>query len=697
VTVYKYFNRDISWLSFNHRVLEEAKDPAQPLYERIKFLAIYSNNLEEFYQVRVSYYRQLLKNAELIPSKIEEVKPANILHQISEIVSEYQLEFNEIFDNQIIPELSSYGINLLDKNSTLTEDQEKEVKEIFMTEILSVLQPVLLLKKRIRPFLKTGQGYIVMEMVVKESENVSESKPRVRYGLVKVPTDHNISRFIELQPSNGKHYIMFLEDVIMRHANKIFTGYTVEDWYSIKLTRDADFEYDEYDDEEELISAIGKISSTRTLGKPNRFLYDRKMPHKLLSYLMQTFKIGNDILIQGDSYHNFRDFFNFPNPLSPLLENEKLIPLRIPELDSYKWMSEAIDKKDYLLSVPYQSYDYFLKFLEQAAQDDSVVEIKATQYRVADRSAVVNALMNAAENGKKVTVFVELKARFDEEANLRYAAEMTKAGIHIIYSIPGLKVHSKIALIIRDKKKLPHSKDQAYMGTGNFNEKTARIYSDHGLFTSRSGIISDLKKMFLYLEEQVQNMRFEHILVPNFNLINRFGQLIGHEIENVKQGKKGYILLKMNGLQDPHMVDMLYRASEAGVKIDLIIRGICILKPGKKYSKNIRIIRIIDRFLEHSRAYIFHNNGQPTVLLGSADWMKRNLNARVECVFPVYDVVLKKELIDILKIQLSDNVKACEIGSGGENIHIQNDLPKVQAQLAIYEYLRNKYTKSVTE
>jgi len=310
---------------------------------------------------------------------------------------------------------------------------------------------------------------------------------------------------------------------------------------------------------------------------------------------------------------------------------------------------------------------------------------------------VVNALMNAAENGKKVTVFVELKARFDEEANLRYAAEMTKAGIHIIYSIPGLKVHSKIALIIRDKKKLPHSKDQAYMGTGNFNEKTARIYSDHGLFTSRSGIISDLKKMFLYLEEQVQNMRFEHILVPNFNLINRFGQLIGHEIENVKQGKKGYILLKMNGLQDPHMVDMLYRASEAGVKIDLIIRGICILKPGKKYSKNIRIFRIIDRFLEHSRAYIFHNNGQPTVLLGSADWMKRNLNARVECVFPVYDVVLKKELIDILKIQLSDNVKACEIGSGGENIHIQNDLPKVQAQLAIYEYLRNKYTKSVTE
>jgi len=695
VTVYKYFNRDISWLSFNHRVLDEAKDPSVPLYERIRFLAIYSNNLEEFFQVRVSYYRQLLKNADLIPAKIEEVKPANILHQINELVSEYQLEFNDIFDNQIIPELSKYGINLLDRNSLLTPEQEKEVKEIFMTEILSILQPVLLLKKRIRPFLKTGQSYIVLEMVVKESENDTKSKARMRYGMIKVPTDHNISRFIELKPSNGNHYLMFLEDVIMRHVNKIFPGYTVEEWYSIKLTRDADFEYDEFD-EEELINAIGKISSSRTLGKPNRFLYDRKMSHKFLNYVLQTFKVGNDILIQGDSYHNFRDFFNFPNPLSPQLENEKLMPLRIPQLDSYQWMSEAINKKDFLLSVPYQSYDYFLRFLEQAAQDDSVSEIKATQYRVADRSAVVNALMNAAENGKKVTVFVELKARFDEEANLQYAAEMTKAGIHIIYSIPGLKVHAKLALVIRDKKKYPGSRDQAYLGTGNFNEKTARIYSDHGLFTSHPEIISDLKKMFFFLEEQEEEeIHFKHILVPNFNLIPRFGQLINREIENVKQGKKGYILLKMNGLQDAHMVDMLYRASEAGVKIDLIIRGVCILKPGKKYSKNIRVIRIIDRFLEHSRVYVFHNNGQPTVLLGSADWMKRNLNVRIECVFPVFDASIKKEIIDMLKIQLSDNVKACEIGSGGENTRIENDQPKIQAQLAIYDYLKNKYTKPV--
>ncbi len=692
MTVYKYFNRDLSWLSFNYRVLEEAKDSSLPLYERIKFLAIYSNNLEEFYQVRVSYYRQLLRNADLIPQKIELVQPAKILHEINETVDKYQLEFHHLFDNEIIPELQKNGIFLLDKNSELSGQHQIEIQNIFTTEILSVLQPVLLLKKRIRPFLKTGHVYIVMEMVVKDSETKPSGKQRVRYGLIKLPTDHNISRFVELSPLNGNNYIMFLEDVIMKHANKIFPGYTVKEWYSIKLTRDADLEYDEYE-EDDLIDAIERISSSRNLGKPNRFLFDRKMPHKFLNYMMQTFKIDNDILVHGGVYHNFRDFFSFPNPISPLLENEKLTPLRIPELDNVKSLSKAINKKDFLLNVPFQTYDYFLRFLEQAAHDDSVVEIKATQYRVAERSAVVNALMNAAENGKKVTVFVELKARFDEEANLQYAAEMKKAGIRIFYSIPGVKVHAKVALVIRDKKNYPGSKDQTYIATGNFNEKTARLYCDQGLFTSHNGIIRDLKKMFHFLEEQDQTVKFKHLLVPNFNLIHKFGQLINREIENVKLGKKGYIVLKMNGLQDNHMIDMLYRASEAGVKIDLIIRGICTLKTGKKYSKNIRVIRIIDRFLEHSRVYAFSNNGNPLVFLGSADWMKRNLYARLECVFPIYDREIKNEILDVLRIQLADNIKACEISPDMENIRIQNDNPKVRSQLSTYEYFKNKYPK----
>lgn len=689
---YKFFNRDLSWLSFNYRVLEEAKDPNVPIFERIKFLAIYSNNLEEFYQVRVSYYRQLLKNAQFMPGKIEEVKPAKIIHQINETVSKYQLEFHRIFDDEIVPELEKNNIILLNKNSKLTPEQEEEVNEIFTFSILSLLQPVLLVKKRIRPFLKTGQVYIIIEMIIKEHANENTKSQQKRYGLIKLPTDHNVSRFIELSPSNGNHFIMFLEDVIMKHITKLFPGYVVEEWYTIKLTRDADFEYDEYE-EEELIDAIKNLSSSRTLGKPNRFLYDRQMPYHIIKYMKDTFRLDNDIVVPGGSYHNFRDFFSFPNPLSPNFENEKLAPLRIPALEEHGLIKDAIKTNDHLITVPYQSYDYFLRFLEQAAIDDSVREIKATQYRVAERSAVVNALMNAAENGKKVTVFVELKARFDEEMNLRYAAEMTKAGIRIFYSIPGLKVHAKVAMVLHDKEKYPEAIDQAYIGTGNFNEKTARLYSDHGLFTANDGIISDLKAMFNYLENQDEKIKFKHLLVPGFNLISKFGKLINNEIQNAKKGQKAHIILKMNGLQDPHMVNMLYRASEAGVKIDLIVRGICILKTGKRYSKNIRVIRIVDRFLEHARVFVFHNQGNPKVYIGSADWMKRNLYRRIECVCPVYDANLKNELIDILNIQLSDNVKASEIGSKMENIRVSNKHEKVQSQIATYNYLKEKYKR----
>lgn len=691
---YKYHNRDLSWLSFNYRVLQEAKDKTLPLYERIKFLAIYSNNLEEFYQVRVSYYRQLLKNATLIPGKINEVDPERILSQINKTVAEYQLEFHQIFDDEIVPELEDNNIILLGRNSILSPEQAIEVKEIFMTEILSTLQPVLLAKKRIRPFLKTGQVYIILEMVIKSLDTNPEMKHRKRYGLLKLPTDHDIVRFIELTPAKGKHYIMFLEDVIMLHVNKLFPGYIVKEWYTIKVTRDADLDFDEYE-EDELIDAVKKISSSRKLGEPNRFLYDRHIPQRILKYLGDSFRVESDIMVKGGVYHNFRDFFSFPNPLSPQLELEKLTPLRIHDFDKAVKLKYAIDKKDYLLTVPYQTYDHLLRFLEQAAQDDTVTEIKATQYRVAERSAVVNALMNAAENGKKVTVFVELKARFDEEMNLRYAAEMTKAGITIIYSIPGVKVHAKSVIIIRDKERFSDAKDQAYIGTGNFNEKTARLYSDNGLFTSDVEIIEDLKTMFGYLENENGKIKFNHLLISGFNLIPKFGRLINQEIENVKAGKKGYIILKMNGLQDPSMVEMLYRASEAGVKIDLIVRGLCVLKTGKRFSKNIRVIRIIGRFLEHSRVSIFHNDGDEKVFIGSADWMKRNLYRRVECICPIYDKELKQELVDILKIQLADNVKACEINSKMENVRILNDLPKVHSQQATYEYLKAKYPKDI--
>lgn len=685
---YEYTNRDISWLSFNFRVLQEAMDKTLPLYERIKFLAIYSNNTEEFYQVRVSYYKQMLRHEREFPKQhFKDVDPAGILRKINEIVSNQQSIFHLIFEEDIIPALRKNKIVVVDEKEKLTMEQQNFIREVFYSNILTSTQPVLLVKKKVRPFLKTGQPYLALEMVSRDS---NKNRQLERYGIIKIPTDHNISRFIELPLNEGKHYIMFLEDIIMRHIDAIFPGYKVLSSYSLKLTRDADMEYDDYEGDD-LIDAIDRIRSARSIGKPNRFQYDRAMPQKLLDYLIASFHIPRDILVMGGNKHNFRDFFSFPNPVYPKLEIESLPPIPIPALANQKKpIASLISKKDFLLSVPYQPFEHYLRFLREASTDPNVKEIKATQYRVSDHSVVVNSLIAAAENGKKVTVFVELKARFDEEANLKWASEMTKAGIRIIYSIPKLKVHAKIAMVIR--KKGSKYGDQVYLGTGNFNEKTARLYGDHGLFTSNPEVVGEVKELYKHLENQKLRPRFKHILVPGFNMVSKFIKLIDQEIANVKKGKIGYILLKMNGLQDKEMVDNLYKASEAGVKIDLIIRGVCTLKTGMPYSKNIRVIRIVDRYLEHSRVFVFLNNGNHQIYLGSADWMKRNLRARVECDFPVYDADLKKELIDILNIQLSDNVKACEIDENLKNQRIVTKGPDIRAQMAIYEYFKNRYT-----
>ncbi len=685
---YEYFNRDISWLSFNFRVLQEAMDKNLPLYERIKFLAIYSNNTEEFYQVRVSYYKHMLRNESEFPRQhFREVDPASIIRQINEIVTNQQSIFHLIFEDEILPELRKNNVIVVGESDQLSELQLDFISDVFYSNIITSIEPVLLVKKKVRPFLKTGHPYIAMEMVNLDNPG---KKHRKRYAIVKIPTDNNISRFLELPNEGDTHYIMFIEDVIMRHIDAIFPGYRVKNWYSLKLTRDGDMEYDDYEGEE-LIDAIDRIRSVRSVGRPNRFQFDRAMPDKLLSYLTTSLTISRNLQVIGGSRHNFRDFFNFPNPVYPKLEIESLPPVPIPALANLKKpIATLIGKKDYLLSVPYQPFEHYLRFLREASTDPTVKEIKTTQYRVSDHSVVVNSLIDAAENGKKVTVFVELKARFDEEANLKWANEMTKAGIQIIYSIPKLKVHAKIALVIR-KKGSKHG-DQAYLGTGNFNEKTARLYGDHGLFTSNPEVVKEVKDLYKHLENQKVRPNFKHLLVPGFNMVPFFLKLIENEIKNVKEGKIGYIILKMNGLQDGEMVDSLYRASEAGVKIDLIIRGVCTLKTGQHYSKNIRVIRIVDRYLEHARVYIFLNNGDHKIFLGSADWMKRNLRRRVECGFPVYDPGIKKELLAVINIQLSDNVKACEIDENMNNNRIITKGPDVRAQAATYEYFKNKYT-----
>lgn len=684
---YEYFNRDLSWLSFNKRVLEEASDERLPIYERMKFMAIYASNLEEFYKVRMSYYRQLLMRPGISKEKIKQVKPLKIIREINTTVEKHQLEFHRIFVEQIVEKLKENGIILWDVNYELSTKQRKYLKRLFNLELLHTIQPVLLIKKKIKPFLKTGQVYIAIEMISIDSKTLNKKLARPKYGLIKLPTDHNISRFIEVPSHKDEHIIMMLEDLIMMYAHKIFTGYVFLDWHHITLTRDADLDYEDIEGDE-LIDTIQIIKKSRSLGRVNRFQYNSSMPQRMLEYLMQTFDVTDLTPVRGFPRGDFKDFFKFPNPLAPKLESENIEHLFIPEFENSNSIPELINRKDMIIHTPYHTYDYFIQFLAEAAHDDSVTEIKATQYRVAKLSEVVNALTYAAYRGKKVTVFVELKARFDEEANLQHAAQMEKAGIKIIYSIPNLKVHAKMALILRKKDAI--HKSQAFLATGNFNEDTARLYGDHGLFTSNKTLIDDVENLFHHLESRKTKLNPKHILVPNINMLETYVQLIDNEIENKKAGNPAHIILKMNGFQDKILADKIYQASEAGVKIDLIVRGICVIRPDKPYSENIRIVRIIDRYLEHARVFYFCNNNTPIVYIGSADWMKRNLYRRIECVFPIFDEKIKQELIDILNIQLSDNVQACTVDNELHNIRLVNDERPVRSQLEIYNYLKAK-------
>jgi len=690
---YKYFNRDLSWLSFNHRVLEEAADKQLPLYERIKFLAIYSSNLEEFYRVRVAYYRNLMN----MEAHEKPYDPTDILHQINEEVSKQLVEFGNIFENGIIPELAHHNI-ILWQNEELSEPQSKFLHSYFSVEVLPQVQPVLLESGNILSFLQNNFIYIAVKLLRKKKK---KKKKLPKYAIIKVPT-HYLPRFIELPECGGKYYIMFLEDLIIRYIHELFPGYEVLSHHCIQLSRDADLYLEDeeshgIDFEKRLRESLAK----RKVGAPSRFLYDKNIPVDLLEELKTSFGLRDDDMVQGGTYHNFASFFSFPNPYSPNLELIHPAQIRHAELDSKESLFDAIKEKDWMLHFPYHTYDYVIKFLNQAAIDPNVEEIKTIQYRVATNSAIVSALISAAKNGKKVTVFVEYQARFDEETNLQAAKQMKKAGIKIISSIPGIKVHAKLALVLRrsgkDKTKL---RGFSFIATGNFNEKTAKLYADKGFFTYNQEIAEEINLIFKILGDwkhtEGVNLGFKHLLVGMHGLKQGIIAMIEREISNVANGGSGYMILKMNGLEDLVVIDKLYEASKAGVKIDLLVRGVCCLIPNMEYSKNITVTRIIDRYLEHARVFVFYNNGRNDVYISSADWMKRNLNRRVETAAPIYDEALKSEVIDILKIQLMDNTKACYLNEHMQNIrklHDGEDI--VQAQVAIYDYISAKESKTI--
>ncbi len=671
----KYTNRDISWLSFNGRVLDEAKDRSLPLYERLKFLAIYSSNLDEFYKVRVAAYHRSSQDSK------------GLLEEILRIVDKQQNELGSIFWKELVPQLRANRI-LLHQNQRLNKSRMEFIEDFFFHEVLPYLQPILILKGKILPFLQQDAIYLAVQLVKKlhPGEEV-KSKRKARYAIVNIPSDR-LARFVELPESKGQHCIMFLDDIVRMNLDALFPGYEISASYSIKLSRDADLGiYDEFTGD--LPVKISNSLVKRKTGTPSRFLYDNKIPVPFLDFLVHSLKISREDLVPGGRYHNFSDLFSFPNPLSPKLEIRALPALYKKDLESYTSMFEAIRDRDWMLHFPYHSYDPVLRFLNEAAIDPKVKEIKTTQYRVASDSAVVNALLNARNNGKQVTVFVELKARFDEYANLQFASIMSNAGIKIIYSIPGLKVHAKVALVL---KKPAKNKPGAYafLSTGNFNERTARIYADHGLFTSNEKITSELKDLFIFLEKQEVKPKLKHLLVAQVNIKKELTKKIDREISNASAGPEARMILKMNGLDHPKMIDKLYEASRKGVKIDLLVRGICCLVPGKKFSENITVTRIVDRFLEHARVFVFHNGGDPEIYMASADWMNRNLDRRIELGFPIYDEGIKKEVLAILELQLKDNTKARILDSEHNNLpKPMGEEPKIRAQIEIYNYLKS--------
>ncbi|MBR9999326.1 MAG: polyphosphate kinase 1 [Cyclobacteriaceae bacterium] len=682
----RYIHRDISWLSFNARILEESKDPAVPLYDRIKFLAIWSSNLDEFFRVRVASLQSLKKIQKKKLKKELEFKPKKTLKKVFRIVEKQQLEYGRILTGQVLPELKENNI-VLHWNRSLLKSHKNKLHNYFRSRVLSFLQPVMIGDgKKKSLFLENRAIYLVVKLKTAGAQEPVDP----RYAFLNIPTG-SLPRFISLF-SRTKHHIIFLDDLIRANLDIVFPGFEIMECYSIKLNRDADLNIDdEYSGD--LIDKIKKHLSYRKINLPSRFLYDKRMPEDMLRILIENFGLESSQIVKGGIYHNLNDLSQLPNPEDGSLTGKKMNPLKINDLEVESSIFHSIENKDYVLHLPYQTYDYVLRFFNEAAIDPEVRQIKVTLYRIAENSLIANALISAARNGKKVIVFVEIKARFDEENNLYWADLMKKAGIRIIYSMPGLKVHAKTALIKR-KSSDGKLKVFGFLGTGNFNEITARIYADEGLFTANRNILKEVDAVFKFLEKGSSIKSLKHLLVSQFNIVETLKGLVDREIDHVKHGTSGKIILKMNNLEDKEMIDKLYEASNAGVEITVIVRGICCLKPGiPGLSDHITVLRIVDSILEHSRIFIFFNDGEPEILMGSADWMTRNLRHRIEVVFPVYDPGVREEILQMIDSQLSDNTKSRMLDQYLVNQPAPDHLkpPVKRAQVDFYNYLKKRY------
>ncbi len=673
-----YIPKEISWLSFNERVLQEAENKSVPLIERFKFMGIYSNNLDEYFRVRVA----TLKRISMFESKSKNILGYNTkatLKKVQEIVLSQNTRFEKNY-TKLLKELESHNVHIINERQ-LNQEQSDFVNNYFHKEVRSRLMPYLITKDSELPNLTDDAIYLAIHLSKKDS-------PKRKYALLEVPTNV-LPRFIVLPGKKDEQYIIFLDDIIRYGLKDIFFIFDFDEItaYTIKLTKDAEFEIAD-DISESYIDKLSRSLQQRKKGTPVRFIYDRCIPEDLLKIITKKLHLGpDDVIIPSNRYHNFKDFMKFPNLGKKEFYNEELVPVPHRNIALGKSILAAVKNKDILLFFPYHPFDQFIDMLREASIDPAVTSIQITLYRLARNSSVINALLNAVRNGKHVTTVVELQARFDEEANIHWGNKLLDEGVKVIYGVPGLKVHSKLCLITRVVKDV--TERYAAVGTGNFNEDTARVYTDHLLLTTNKKITNEVFKAFNFFRVNYKKDNFYHLVLSPFFLRNKTVLLIENEIKNAKLGKKAYIYLKLNNLTDTEIINYLYEASDAGVKIKLIIRGMLSLVPGiKKISEHIKAIGIVDRFLEHSRYMIFCNDGDEQIYISSADLMPRNLDHRIEVTCPIFDKSIRSEIREIFDIQWEDNVKARIYNYAQSNEFVKPGKKMIQSQIEVYNHIK---------
>ncbi len=677
----KTINREISWLHFNGRVLQEAMDVNNPLIERLRFLGIFSNNRDEFFRVRVATLRRLIGMEKNRDQNLGFV-PEKILKEAMDLVAVQERRYNETF-TEIRKQLQENHIFFVDETKP-DEEQGRFVRQFFTEYLRPFLFPIMLKNLESPEFLR--DKFIYLAVVLHDSSGNQEDE----YAIIMVPT-HRFSRFLLLPDSGGNKYIMMLEDVIRFGLKEVFKSFDYDTFtaYTIKFTRDAELDIDN-DFSKSFYELMSESLEQRKKGLPVRFVYDNQIPPVLLKQLLKRLRISEDDSLRGGGrYHNFRDFIGFPNLGDSSLIYPEMKPMPHPLLKGNTNILKIIRQRDVMLHYPYQSFQYLVDLLREASIDPQVRAIKMTFYRAARNSNVINALINAARNGKKVTVFLEIQARFDEKANIYWAGRLKEEGVKIIKNLPGYKVHAKLMLIRR--KEEGENIYYSHISTGNFNESTARIYADDGLFTANKEIGKEVNMLFHLLESPYTPPRFKHFLVAPYYMRRNIIRLLNNEIKNAKAGREAWAIIKMNSLVDRKLTRKLSQASGAGVKIQIICRGICVLVPGiSEFSENIEIVGVVDKFLEHSRLMVFANNNNPLYYLSSADWMIRNFDHRFEVACPIYDPEIQKEIMFMLRTQLSDNIKARLLNSDPINKYKTSakDGNPMRSQFYLYDYFK---------